>query len=98
MFVGRNDGRLTALDKANGRQLWEFETDAGVHAPATTFEHRGRQYVVVHAGGSFFPGTKHGDGLWLFSLDGQLKIDPSAVVRERFDRRRAGRSAHGRGD
>jgi quinohemoprotein ethanol dehydrogenase len=72
VFVGRNDGRFTALDKANGRQLWEFETDAGVHAPATTFEHLGRQYVVVHSGGSFFPGTKHGDGLWLFSLDGQL--------------------------
>jgi quinohemoprotein ethanol dehydrogenase len=78
VFVGRNDGRLTALDKADGKLLWEFETDAGVHAPATTFEHRGRQYVVVHAGGSFFPGTKHGDGLWLFSLDGNMKVDPPA--------------------
>jgi alcohol dehydrogenase (cytochrome c) len=72
VLVGRNDGRLTALDKANGRILWEFETDAGIHAPTTTFEHGGKQYFVVHAGGGFFPGTKHGDGLWLFSLDGRM--------------------------
>jgi quinohemoprotein ethanol dehydrogenase len=80
VFVGRNDGRLTALDKADGRLLWEFETDAGIHAPASTFEHGGTQYVVVHAGGGFFPGTKHGDGLWLFSLDGGMKVEPSAPL------------------
>lgn len=24
VFVGRNDGRLTALDSSNGEKLWEF--------------------------------------------------------------------------
>jgi alcohol dehydrogenase (cytochrome c) len=43
-----------------------------VNATASTFEHKGQQYVTVLAAGSFFPGTKHGDGLWLFSLDGKL--------------------------
>jgi len=70
VFIGRNDGRLTALDKTNGDQLWEFEADAGIHAAVTTFERRGKQYVVALAGGAFFPGTKHGDSVWMFSLDG----------------------------
>jgi alcohol dehydrogenase (cytochrome c) len=70
IFVGRNDERFTALDKSNGELLWDFPTDAAINAPATTFEHEGEQYVVVLAAGSFFPGTKRGDSLWLFSLDG----------------------------
>jgi hypothetical protein len=70
VFIGRNDGRLTALDKANGKLLWEFETDAGIHAAVSTFEHEGQQYVVALSAGSFFPGTTRGDSVWLFSLDG----------------------------
>jgi len=49
VFVGRSDGRLTALDSRNGRLLWEFMTDAGVNTTVTTFEHEGEQRVVVHA-------------------------------------------------
>jgi quinohemoprotein ethanol dehydrogenase len=71
VLVGRNDGRLTALDKANGDLLWEFETDAGIHAAVSTFMHEGQQYVVALAAGSFFPGTKRGDSVWLFSLGGE---------------------------
>ena len=70
VFVGRNDSRFTALDKSSGALLWDFPMDAAVNATASTFEHKGQQYVTVLAAGSFFPGTKHGDGLWLFSLDG----------------------------
>ncbi len=72
LFVGRNDGRLTAMDKADGRKLWEFQTDGGVNAPASTFEYRGKQYVVVLAGGTALAGSKRSDGLWLFSLDGTM--------------------------
>src|SRR5262249_39087551 len=39
VFVGRSDGRFPALDKSTGRTLWEFKTDAGVNAPASTFLH-----------------------------------------------------------
>jgi alcohol dehydrogenase (cytochrome c) len=74
VFVGRADGRLTALDKRNGAKLWEFMTDAGVNTTVTTFEHKGKQYVVVHAGGGVFANGKQGDGIWMFSLDG--KMDP----------------------
>jgi quinohemoprotein ethanol dehydrogenase len=77
VFVGRNDSRFTALDKTTGALLWDFPTDAAVNATASTFEHNGKQYVVVLAAGSFFPGTKHGDSLWLFSLDGAFTPETS---------------------
>jgi alcohol dehydrogenase (cytochrome c) len=76
VFVGRSDGRLTALDKRNGEQLWEFMTDAGVNTTVTTFEHEGEQYVVVHAGGGTFPGSTRGDGIWMFSLRGTMNSLP----------------------
>ena len=76
VFVGRNDGRLTALEKNNGHKLWEFQTDGGVNAPASTFEYKGKQYVVVLAGGTALAGSKRNDGLWLFSLDGTTKSLP----------------------
>jgi quinohemoprotein ethanol dehydrogenase len=76
IFIGRNDGRLTALDKSNGRKLWEFQTDGGVNAPASTFEYKEKQYVVVLAGGTALAGSKRADGLWLFSLDGTMNSLP----------------------
>jgi quinohemoprotein ethanol dehydrogenase len=76
IFVGRNDGRLTALDKKNGDLLWEFQTDAGIHAAPTTFEHEGEQYVVVLSAGAFFPNTTRGDSVWLFSLRGDSTPRP----------------------
>jgi quinohemoprotein ethanol dehydrogenase len=76
VFIGRNDGRLTALDKSNGRKLWEFQTDGGVNAPASTFEWKGKQYVVVFAGGTALAGSKRSDGVWLFSLDGKMESLP----------------------
>jgi alcohol dehydrogenase (cytochrome c) len=78
LFVGRNDGRLTALDKSNGAKLWEFMTDAGVNTTVTTFEHAGEQYVVVHAGGGVFAGAKRGDGIWMFALHGTMKSLPAS--------------------
>ena len=72
VFVGRSDGRLTALDSKNGAQLWAFQTGAGVNAPASIFEHRGEQHVIVYSAGNQFAGSPRGDSLWLFSLKGQL--------------------------
>ena len=76
LFVGRSDGRLTALDPANGALLWEFMTDAGVNTTITTFMHNGEQRVVVHAGGSVFGNGARGDGIWMFSLDGTIDSLP----------------------
>jgi alcohol dehydrogenase (cytochrome c) len=76
VFVGRNDGRLTALDSANGDLLWEFQTDGGVNAPAITFERNGRQYVAAYAGGTSLAPSKRSDGVWLFSLEGSIASLP----------------------
>jgi quinohemoprotein ethanol dehydrogenase len=73
VFVGRNDGRLTALDADTGMQLWEFQTGAGMHAPVSVFEHDGRPYVIAYAGGNRLAGSTRGDSVWLFGLDGALQ-------------------------
>ena len=86
VFVGRNDGRLTALDSDSGRKLWEFQTGAGMNATASTFEHKGKQYVVAYSAGNVLVGTTHGDSVWLFALDGTLppaaehEVNPAAVT------------------
>jgi alcohol dehydrogenase (cytochrome c) len=80
VFVGRSDGRFTALDVDNGNRLWQFQTDAGVAASASTFEHKGHQYVVVLAAGTQYGGGRKGDSLWLFSLDGTLESLPPEPV------------------
>ena len=72
LFVGRSDGRLTALDSVTGKQLWEFQTGAGMHAPVSTFEHKGKQYVLAYSAGSALLGSARGDSVWLFGLDGTL--------------------------
>jgi quinohemoprotein ethanol dehydrogenase len=79
LFVGRNDGRLTALDSATGAQLWEFQTGAGMHAAASTFEHKGKQYVIAFSAGSSLMGSARGDSVWLFGLDGTLAPVPAGT-------------------
>lgn len=76
LFIGRNDGRITALDKTNGDKLWEFQTDGGVNSTVSTFERNGEQYVVAYAGGTSLAGSKRSDGVWLFSLDGEIESLP----------------------
>jgi alcohol dehydrogenase (cytochrome c) len=76
LFVGRNDGRLTALDSASGKQLWQFQTGAGMHAPVTTFEHKGKQYLLAFSAGSALLGSARGDSIWLFGVDGTIPPVP----------------------
>jgi quinohemoprotein ethanol dehydrogenase len=78
VFTGRSDGRLTALSTATGELLWQYQTDAGVNAPATTFEYNGTQYLAVMSAGTLFGGGKKGDSIWLFSLHGRMESLPFA--------------------
>jgi quinohemoprotein ethanol dehydrogenase len=78
VFVGRNDGRLTALDSSNGAKLWEFQTGAGMNATASIFEHNGKQYVAAYSAGNLFARSAKGDSLWLFALDGTVGPAESA--------------------
>jgi alcohol dehydrogenase (cytochrome c) len=89
VFVGRNDGRLTALDSATGKQLWEFQTGAGMHAAASTFERGGKQYVLAYSAGNALIGSARGDRLWLFGLDGALPpAQPGTPARRPSEERR----------
>ena len=81
IFLGRSDGRFLALDARNGKWLWEFQTGAGVNAPASVFEHEGRQYITVLSAGNLFGRGPRGDSLWLFSLNGTLEpVDPPSAM------------------
>ena len=77
---GRNDGRVVALDKANGMKLWEFQTDAGVNGSATSFMHKGDQYIAIISAGSIYATGAHGDSVWLFSLNGTIDPLPAAAA------------------
>jgi quinohemoprotein ethanol dehydrogenase len=79
VFVGRNDGRMTALDSDTGLPLWEFQTGAGMNATASTFEHAGKQYLVAYSAGNALVGAARGDSVWLWGLDGTL---PPAAPRD----------------
>jgi alcohol dehydrogenase (cytochrome c) len=79
VFVGRSDGRLTALDSDTGLTLWQFQTGAGMNAPTSSFEHDGKQYVVGLSAGNVLVGAPRGDSVWLFGLDGTL---PPAEARD----------------
>jgi quinohemoprotein ethanol dehydrogenase len=81
VFLGRSDGVMTALDSSDGKLLWQFQTDGGLHSTPATFEHKGKQYVAIIGGGHLFSaGTKAGDGVWLFSLDGKMEpLPPEAA-------------------
>ncbi|WP_428102354.1 PQQ-binding-like beta-propeller repeat protein [Candidatus Rariloculus sp.] len=81
VFVGRSDGRLTALDSSNGALLWEFQTGAGMNAPVAVFEHDGTQYVAAYSAGNLFAGSVKGDSLWLFALEGDLDaVEPGGTL------------------
>ena len=81
VFVGRTDGRLTALDSSDGKKLWEFQTGAGMNAPATVFEYDGKPYVLALSAGNQYGGSARGDSLWLFGLEGKLEpVPPGGAV------------------
>jgi quinohemoprotein ethanol dehydrogenase len=73
LFVGRNDGRLTALDSSNGKKLWEFQTGAGMNAPVSIFEYKGTEYVIAYSAGNTLAPSPKGDSVWLFSLNGKME-------------------------
>src|SRR5690606_9081007 len=75
IFAGRFNGELTALDSDTGQRLWTFQTDGGFTTTATTFEHKGVQYLAGIAGGGV-TGGRLNDGLWLFALHGTIESLP----------------------
>ena len=66
-MAGTADRRFRAFNADNGRELWSAELPAGGKATPMTYFYRGKQYVVIAAGGDgeFFGS---GDALIAFAL------------------------------
>jgi len=62
------DDYLRAFDQRTGEELWKGRLPAGGQATPMTYAWRGRQYVVIAAGGSARMGTKLGDSIVAFAL------------------------------
>jgi len=72
VFVGHSDGRIIAYNAENGDQVWEYMTDAGANAPPITYEVDGVQYISILSAGNALAGSKHGDKVYTFTLNGKL--------------------------
>ncbi|HVV71285.1 MAG TPA: PQQ-binding-like beta-propeller repeat protein, partial [Verrucomicrobiae bacterium] len=73
MFIGQPDGVFLAVDMADGKTLWQFQTGAGVHTSPAAYEIDGQEYVAVFAGGNNLPyDSPKGDDLWAFRLGGKV--------------------------
>ena len=49
LFTGTRDRKVRAIDSANGKVLWEAETEAALEGMPAVFEVAGREYVVFCA-------------------------------------------------
>ena len=66
-IAATQDAKLRALDKSTGRVLWEAMLPAPGYATPSTYAARGKQFVVVAAGGGKL-GSKSSDTYIAFSL------------------------------
>jgi quinoprotein glucose dehydrogenase len=68
-FIGATMDRLfRAFDARNGNELWSFELPVDATATPMSYLHRGRQYVVVNAGGHNMFNRPSGDYFYAFAL------------------------------
>jgi len=62
------DEKLRIFDKQNGKLLWEYKLPAGGYATPATYIIKGKQYIVVAAGGGGKVGSPSGDAYVAFRL------------------------------
>ncbi len=69
VFIGASmDEKFRAFDSASGDILWETKLPAGGYATPATYAVKGKQYIVIAAGGGGKLGTPSGDSYVAFSL------------------------------
>ena len=66
-IAATQDAKIRAFDKSTGALLWEAPLPAAGFATPSTYAVRGRQFVVVAAGGGKL-GMKSGDSYVAFAL------------------------------
>jgi quinoprotein glucose dehydrogenase len=67
-IAAATDDFLRAFDVQTGTELWRGRLPAGGQATPMTYRQRGRQYVVIAAGGHGGAGTTRGDYVVAFTL------------------------------
>jgi quinoprotein glucose dehydrogenase len=78
LFIGATmDKYLRAFDAKTGAELWQGRLPATGFATPMTYEWKGRQFVVIAAGGHGQLGTAPGDSLVAFALAGPDDPKPS---------------------
>lgn len=75
------DQRLRAFDLATGKVLWSVPLPAGGHALPMTYLAKGRQYLVIAAGGHDRLGTRLGDYVLAYTLPEPGAPVPDTVPR-----------------
>lgn len=69
VFIGAAlDNYLRAFDAASGREIWRGRLPAGGQATPMTYVWKGRQYVLIAAGGHAKSDTERGDQVIAFAL------------------------------
>jgi quinoprotein glucose dehydrogenase len=69
VFIGAAmDDYLRAFDAASGEELWKGRLPAGGQATPMTYVWKGKQYVVIAAGGHARAGTRLGDYIMAYAL------------------------------
>lgn len=69
VFIGATvDDYLRAFDLQSGKELWKGRLPAGGQATPMTYSWKGRQYVVIAAGGNARSKTRLGDEIVAFAL------------------------------
>ncbi len=68
-FIGATmDRQFRAFDVDTGETLWRYTLPVDAAATPMTYEYRGRQYVVINAGGHHMFSRGTGDYLYAFAL------------------------------
>jgi alcohol dehydrogenase (cytochrome c) len=50
VFAASRDGYLIALDSANGRPLWHYQTGSSIRSSPISYAVDGKQYVAITSG------------------------------------------------
>jgi quinoprotein glucose dehydrogenase len=62
------DNYLRGFDSETGKEVWRYELPAGGQATPMTYTMKGKQYLVIAAGGHGKLGTMQGDYVIAFVL------------------------------
>jgi quinohemoprotein ethanol dehydrogenase len=92
VFQGDIDGKFTAYDASNGRELWSFDAQSAITAAPITWSKDGTQYVTVVAGWGTSYALGYGPLSWTdkgprrnksrvltFVLDGKAVLPPMTL-------------------